>query len=82
MAHNVLGPVHILDTVSMGASIVSDPVEIKYQDNIGIQLEWTGTPVGDIVEYNYFNQSCKKEIPIVSFKGYYSITSNVLNRFF
>jgi 3-oxoacyl-(acyl-carrier-protein) synthase len=30
----------------------------------------TGTPVGDIVEYNYFNQSCKKEIPIVSFKGY------------
>jgi 3-oxoacyl-(acyl-carrier-protein) synthase len=30
----------------------------------------TGTPVGDIVEYSYFNQTCKQDIPIVSFKGY------------
>jgi hypothetical protein len=30
----------------MGTSITSDPVEIKNQDNIGIQLHWTGAPVG------------------------------------
>lgn len=46
MAYNVLFPVQIIDSQSMGASITGDVVEIKNQDNIGIQLHWTGTPTG------------------------------------
>ena len=30
----------------------------------------TGTPVGDIVEYEYFATTVKQDIPIVSFKGH------------
>lgn len=30
----------------MASSITSSAVEIRNQDNIGIQLNWTGTPVG------------------------------------
>jgi 3-oxoacyl-[acyl-carrier-protein] synthase II len=30
----------------------------------------TGTPVGDIVEYNVFNKTITQDIPIVSYKGY------------
>lgn len=30
----------------------------------------TGTPIGDITEYNLFSQSIKKDIPIVGYKGY------------
>lgn len=47
MAYNILAPVHIISAVSMGATITSNAVEIKLQDNIGVQLIWTGTPTGD-----------------------------------
>jgi 3-oxoacyl-[acyl-carrier-protein] synthase II len=30
----------------------------------------TGTPVGDVVEYEYFSKTCKHDIPIVGFKSY------------
>lgn len=46
MAYNLLKPVTIINAVSMASSITSSVVEIKNQDNIGIQLNWTGTPVG------------------------------------
>lgn len=46
MSYNLLLPVHVITTTSMGATITGDPIEIKNQDNIGIQLHWTGTPVG------------------------------------
>lgn len=31
----------------------------------------TGTPVGDVAEYEFFSQTCKHDIPIVSFKGHF-----------
>lgn len=31
----------------------------------------TGTPVGDIIEYNFFANTCKHDIPIVGYKGYF-----------
>ena len=46
MAYNLLKPVKIVDAVSMGANITSAIIETQLQDNIGIQLDWTGTPVG------------------------------------
>lgn len=46
MAYNLLDPVTIFNAVSMTTSKTSTPVEIKLQDNVGIQLHWTGTPVG------------------------------------
>lgn len=30
----------------------------------------TGTPVGDIVEYEFFSKTCKHDIPIVGYKGH------------
>lgn len=31
----------------------------------------TGTPIGDAAEYQFFSESCKHDLPIVSFKGYF-----------
>lgn len=47
MAYNLLIPVKIINAGDMSlASITSDITEVKLQDNVGIQLHWTGTPVG------------------------------------
>jgi len=47
MAYNILFPVHIFNAASMATSLTSPVVEIRNQDNVGIQLHWTGAPVGD-----------------------------------
>ena len=46
MSYNLLAPFKILKAVSMGANITSDAVEVKLQDNVGVQLNWIGTPTG------------------------------------
>jgi hypothetical protein len=46
MSYNLLIPVQILTAQSMGATFTSPITEIKLQDNVGIQLNWTGAPVG------------------------------------
>ena len=57
MAYNLLFPVTIFNAVSMATSQTSSIVctaapftvaalKTSYQDNFGIQLDWTGTPVG------------------------------------
>lgn len=46
MAYNLLLPVHVITNGSMAGNITSAVVEIKNQDNIGIQMIWTGAPVG------------------------------------
>lgn len=46
MSYNLLRPVTIFSAVSMASSATSSVVEIRNQDNVGIQLTWTGTPVG------------------------------------
>jgi len=46
MAYNLLKPVQIFTAQSMGVTLTSGAVEVRNQDNIGIQLHWTGTPTG------------------------------------
>ncbi len=46
MSYNVLYPVQVFNSVSMATSSTSHAVEVINQDNIGIQLHWTGTPTG------------------------------------
>ncbi len=49
MAYNLLKPVQLFaaGNQSMAGSLTSAVVEVRNQDNIGIQLHWTGTaPVG------------------------------------
>lgn len=36
----------LISNASMATSITSNPQYIQFQDNIGIQLNWTGTPTG------------------------------------
>lgn len=46
MSYNLLLPVHVVTAGNMASNITSKVVEIKQQDNIGIQLHWTGAPSG------------------------------------
>lgn len=46
MAYNVVFPVRAVTAGDMSGNITSEVVEIKNQDNVGIQLHWTGTPTG------------------------------------
>lgn len=46
MAYSNLLPFQLITSGNMNASITSDAVYTQYQDNIGIQLNWTGVPVG------------------------------------
>ncbi len=46
MSTNQLTPVWLLHAISMGASIASNAVKLEFEDNIGIQVVWSGTPTG------------------------------------
>lgn len=46
MSYNLLNPVHIIIAGDMSGNLTSPAVEVKLQDNIGIQMNWTGAPVG------------------------------------
>jgi hypothetical protein len=46
MAYNILSSAHVIINGDMSGNITSAPLETKLQDNIGIQLNWTGTPSG------------------------------------
>ena len=46
MAYNLLRPIQIVTNGSMATSITGPAIETKQQDNIGFQLNWTGTPTG------------------------------------
>lgn len=48
MAYQLLQPVAVFSAQSMASSLNSPAVEIKLQDNIGVQLKWTGAPVGTL----------------------------------
>lgn len=44
----VLRKYRLLNAVSMASDILSDPVDVTYQDDLGLQISWTGAPVGKI----------------------------------
>lgn len=45
---NVLLPFKLADATSLGASFVSASTSIRYLDNVAIQMNASGTPVGDL----------------------------------
>lgn len=46
---NVLLPKHLLIDGDMSGNLTSDPISAQFQDNIGLQVEWTGSPSGTFV---------------------------------
>ena len=46
MSYNFLQPIQIISAGDMSGSITSPVIETKLQDNLGIQLNWTGAPFG------------------------------------
>lgn len=48
MAYNLLFPIPIFVNALMTTTLTSKAYKINLQDNIGIQLDWTGTPVGTV----------------------------------
>jgi hypothetical protein len=43
---NTLPVFHLIQAESMGADITSQVVDIRYMDNVALQLVWTGDAVG------------------------------------
>jgi 3-oxoacyl-(acyl-carrier-protein) synthase len=50
--------------------IISHLSDIKYKKFDLWNAHATGTPVGDSFEYEVFNKTIKKDIPLLSYKGY------------
>lgn len=46
MAQNPIWSVHFIKDASMGSTINSSALSIKFQENAYFQLIWTGTPTG------------------------------------
>jgi len=81
---NALLPVRLVADGSMAASITSDVLPMQYMDNIGIQLDWTGSPVGTIEVQVSLNHQVNPDgstrtagtwvtLPSASFTGTYPI---------
>lgn len=49
MSYNFLEPFKFIVAGSLGADFTSRPIEVKEQDNIAIQLHWTGNPNGNFL---------------------------------
>lgn len=48
MSTNQLTPTYIAQAVSLAADFVSVTVPLAFEDNVGIQAVWTGTPTGTL----------------------------------
>lgn len=46
MSYHLLLPYHIIKTGSLGSPLTSIAQNIQNQDNVGIQLVWSGNPMG------------------------------------
>lgn len=46
MSYNLLKPYQLFTAHSMTSSFTSGAVEIRNQDNVGVQFHWTGSPTG------------------------------------
>lgn len=46
MSYNLLTPLNLYAAMGMTGNLTSKAIEIKNQDNVGIQLTWTGNPTG------------------------------------
>jgi len=51
-------------------NIVNNITGIDYSNIDFYNAHSTGTPVGDIIEYEYFSKTIKGDVPIVSYKGH------------
>lgn len=45
---NVLMPKKIVDSVTMATDITSSAIYAQFQDNIGLEISWSGSPSGVI----------------------------------
>lgn len=46
MSYNLLESFKVVSAGSLGANYTSPAIETAQQDNIGLQMNWTGTPTG------------------------------------
>lgn len=66
MAFNLILPNHIVISGDMSQTTVSSTaITVSYQDNVGIQVTWTGTPTG-VIEVDGSNDGT----------NFYSLTFN------
>jgi hypothetical protein len=46
MLKNIIKPHHLLVDGDMSGDLTSDPVDVTYSDNVGMQLIFSGSPTG------------------------------------
>lgn len=49
MSQNQLTPTWLIQNQSMAATFSTQAVRLQFEDNIGIQCKWTGTPTGVLI---------------------------------
>lgn len=74
MANKTLTPISIVTNGDMStASITSIVPPIQWQDNVGLQMVWTGSPVGAFAVQVSMDQSNWATIPSSAFNGTYPV---------
>lgn len=74
MGNKSLRPIPIITNGDMSqASLTSIVVPIQFEDNVGMQFVWTGSPVGTFTVQVSLDQINWSTIPPTSFSGTYPI---------
>lgn len=69
MNGKTLLPLSIITNGAMTGNLVSTVVPIQFQDNIGLQLAWTGSPVGTFSVEVSLDQVTWATLPTAFFSG-------------
>lgn len=74
MGNKSLRPIPIITNGDMSqASLASVTVPIQFEDNVGMQFVWTGSPVGTFAVQVCLDQVNWSTIPTSSFSGTYPV---------
>lgn len=73
MDGKTLLPISIVTNGNMSGNITSTVVPLQYEDNVGIQLVWTGSPVGTFAVQVSLDQINWIDLPSTAFNGTYPV---------
>lgn len=73
MSDKTLLPIPIVTNGNMASNITSIVIPIQFEDNVGMQFVWTGSPVGTFAVQVSLDQTNWSTIPSTSFSGTYPV---------
>jgi hypothetical protein len=63
---NIIKPYHLMTDGDMSGNLTSNSVDVTYTDNVGIQLNFTGNPVGTFAVEGTIDESSWSELSFSS----------------